>query len=163
MSNREIADVIGVTEAAVRRRLSRAVDAISNYIERGRTFERRAFYALTLWLCGRWVGGATPHVVQAAMVVSAAAVIVAQPPASVRETPELPQAHSVPHPAAPVFNAAPATRDQVAPPRPAPSITDTNPQIPNVGFPAVQIPKVELPSGVPPLPATPPARGVLPI
>jgi DNA-binding Lrp family transcriptional regulator len=163
MSNREIADVIGVTEAAVRRRLSRAVDAISNYIERGRTFGRRAFYALTLWLCGRWVGGATPHVVQAAMVVSAAAVIVAQPPASVRETPELPQAHSVPHPAAPVFNAAPATRDQVAPPRPAPSITDTNPQIPNVGFPAVQIPKVDLPSGVPPLPANPPARGVLPI
>jgi hypothetical protein len=163
MSNREIADVIGVTEAAVRHRLSRAIDAISNYIERGRTFGRRAFYALTLWLCGRWLDAATRHAVQAAVVVSAAAVIVAQPAAPVRETPKLPQLRSVPAPAAPALNAAPATQNRIAPPRPAPSITETKPQIPNVRLPAIRVPKVDLRRPVPPLPANPPAPGVLPI
>jgi hypothetical protein len=166
MSNREIADVIGVTEAAVRRRLSRAVDAISNYIERGRTFGRRAFYALMLWLCGRWVGGATHHAVQAAMVVSAAAVIAAQPAAPVPQTPNIPPAHRAPALAAhaePSAHTPPANQNQVAPPRTAPSITDTKALSPIVRLPALEVPKVDVSRPLPPLPANPPAPGVLPI
>jgi hypothetical protein len=168
MSNREIAEAIGVTEAGVRRRLSRAVDAISDYIERGRTFGRRAFYALTLWLCGRWVDGATHHAVQAVMVLSAAAVIAALPAAPLKERPApvAPKiawpAHSAPTPSAPAANAAPTPQDQVAPPRRAPSITDSKPN-PNVRLPGVEVPKVDVPRLLPPLPAGPPAPAVLPI
>jgi RNA polymerase sigma factor (sigma-70 family) len=169
MSNREIAELIGVTEAAVRRRLSRAVDAISDYIERGRTFGRRAFYALTLWLCGRWVDGATHHAVQAVVVVSAAAVIAAQPAAQVPQTPDIPPAHRAPALAAPdphaepATHASPANQNQVAPPRPTPAITETKPPIPKLRLPVVEVPKVDLPRHVAPLPANPPAPGVLPI
>jgi RNA polymerase sigma factor (sigma-70 family) len=150
LSNREIAENIGMTEATVQRRLRRAIDAISEYIERGRSFGRRAFYALTLWLCGRWVGDAAHQVVQAAAVATASVIIVAQPAAPLKDvTPVYKPAH-MPAAAAP---AAPAANDQVAPPKPIPATPDAKALPQQVPAPPVQIPKVELPVTLPPLPA----------
>ena len=152
LSNREIAQNIGLTEATVQRRLRRAIDAISEYIERGRSFGRRAFYALTLWLCGRWIGDTAHQAVQAAAVLSAAVIIVAQPaaPAGQAAPPPSPiQTRMVAAPGAPV--AAPAaTHNQVAPPKPTPSIPDA--KAPNVVLPQVQPPSVTLPVTPPSIP-----------
>jgi hypothetical protein len=149
LSNREIAENIGMTEATVQRRLRRAIDAISEYIERGRSFGRRAFYALTIWLCGRWIGDAAHQAVQAAAVATAAVIIVAQPAVPLR--PATPPSKPIPVPAA----AAPAARaanDTVAPPQPIPSTRDVKALPQNVPAPVIQAPKVELPVALPPLP-----------
>jgi RNA polymerase sigma factor (sigma-70 family) len=155
LSNREIAENIGMTEATVQRRLRRAIDAISEYIERGRSFGRRAFYALTLWLCGRWIGDTAHQAVQAAAVMSAAVIIVAQPAAPAGHAappPNLIQMHTVAAPGAPVAApAAPATHVQVAPPKPTSSLPDT--KAPNVVLPLIQTPKVDLPIPLPSVPA----------
>jgi RNA polymerase sigma factor (sigma-70 family) len=154
LSNREIAENVGMTEATVQRRLRRAVDAISEYIERGRSFGRRAFYALTLWLCGRWVGDAAHQFVQAAAVATASVIIVAQPAAPPKHL--IPVSKPTPVHAAPA-PAAPAATDQVAPPKPAPSIPDAKALPQRVSAPSVQAPKLELPVTLPPLPAPVPA------
>jgi hypothetical protein len=151
LSNREIAEEIGLTEATVQRRLRRAVDAISEYIERGRTFGRRAFYALTLWLCGRWIGDAAHQALQAAVVVTAAVIIVAQPAAPLLK-PATPASKPTPVHAA-AAPAAPAANDPVAPPKPTPSTPDAKALQQNVPAPPVQAPRVELPVTLPPLPA----------
>jgi len=161
LSNREIAENIGMTEATVQRRLRRAVDAISDYIERGRAFGRRAFYALTIWLCGRWIGDAAHQAVQAAAVMSAAVIIVAQPAAPARPAAPVPAlpSHSMSAPAAPVAApAAPATHNQVAAPKPTPSAPDVKLLPANASLPAVQVPKVDLPVTLPPVPVVPPLK-----
>jgi hypothetical protein len=148
LSNREIAQEIGVTEASVQRRLRRAVDAISEYIERGRSFGRRAFYGLLLWLSGRWVGDATHHVVQAAAVVGVAAVIVAQPVAPARPNAvtgsTLPK-HAIAAPAA-------ARPQAVAPPVPTSTIP-AGQQLPTSSLPKIQVPPLSVPVTGPPPPA----------
>src|SRR5579859_4591022 len=149
LSNREIAEEIGVTEATVQRRLRRAVDAISQYIERGRLFGRRAFYALTLWLCGRWVGDAAHQVVQAAAVATASMIIVTQPAAPL--APTTPALEGLPVHAAAAPSAA-AANDPVAPPKPAPSVEESQAMPQEVSAPAVQVPKVDLPAAFPTLP-----------
>lgn len=143
LSNREIAGEIGLTEATVQRRLRRAVDAISEYIERGRSFGRRAFYALSLWLCGRWIGDAAHQAVQMAAVVTASVIIVAQPAAA-------------PVHAAAAAHTAPAANHPVAPPKPTPTIQDAKNLAPNVAAPLVHVPKVELPATLPSVPVVPP-------
>ena len=156
LSNREIAGEIGLTEATVQRRLRRAVDAISEYIERGRSFGRRAFYALSLWLCGRWIGDAAHQAVQSAAVMTAAVIIVAQPAAPFKPANPASKPTPVHATAAP---AAPAANDRVAPPKPAPSTQDLKALQQTVPVPSVQAPKVELPVTLPPLPApTPPVK-----
>jgi hypothetical protein len=149
LSNREIAENIGMTEATVQRRLRRAIDAISEYIERGRSFGRRAFYALTIWLCGRWIGDAAHQAVQAAAVATAAVIIVAQPAVPLR--PATPPSKPIPVPAA-AAPAAPAANDTVAPPQPIPSTRDVKALPQNVPAPVIQAPHVELPVALPPLP-----------
>lgn len=145
LSNREIAGEIGLTEATVQRRLRRAVDAISEYIERGRSFGRRAFYALSLWLCGRWIGDAAHQAVQTAAVVTASVIIVAQPAMP-------PRPDTLASRPAPVHAAK-------APPKPTPSIEAAKALPQNVSVPAVRAPKVDLPLILPPLPApTPPVK-----
>ncbi len=145
LSNREIAESIGMTQATVQRRLRRAIDAISDYIERGRSFGRRAFYALTIWLCGRWIGDATHQAVQAAAVVSAAAIIVAQPAAPPR--PAAPAPKPIP------VHAARTAPVEVAPRNPTLSITDGKVLQQKVPVPPVQPPKVDLPVTLPQLPS----------
>src|SRR5207244_13506140 len=53
MSNREIADDMRMAEGTVERRLRRALDTISRYIERGRGLSHRLAVALMVWLSGR--------------------------------------------------------------------------------------------------------------
>jgi DNA-binding CsgD family transcriptional regulator len=157
LSNREIAETIGMTEATVQRRLRRAVDAISEYIERGRSFGRRAFYALTIWFCGRWIGDVSHQAAQAAAVIGAAAIIVAQPAATAspdRVVPKPVLVNSVSAPAAPA-----ASRDQVAPPKPTPSVSDVKALQQKVPSPATRVPSVNLPAT---LPTTPPLPVLLP-
>jgi len=156
LSNREIANAVGMTEPTVQRRLRRAVDAISEYIERGRSFGRRAFYALMLWLCGRWIGDAAHQLVQATAVATASVIIVAQPAAPLRPDIVASKATPVHAAAAP---AAPAVYDHVAPPKPTPLTRDAKALPPSVPAPVVHVPKVDLPVTLPPLPApTPPMK-----
>jgi hypothetical protein len=157
LSNREIARSVGMNEATVQRRLSRALDAISDYIERGRSFGRRAFYALMLWLSVRWVGDATHHVVQAAAVMSAATIIAVHPvvPATHGATPGNP----VPKHA--VAGQAPA-QGPAAPSRPSPSLAGAATD--KAKPPSVSVPQINLPVQVPPAPVqVPPAPAKLPL
>lgn len=149
LSNREIAEQIGTTEATVQRRLRHAVAAISEYIERGRSFGRRAFYALAIWFCGRWVGDAAHQAAQSVVVMSAAVIIVAQPtvPLGLDEpSPEPVPVNAVLAPA------APAAHDPVAPSRPTPSLPDVKALPQKVPPPAVHAPKLDLPVTVPSIP-----------
>jgi hypothetical protein len=164
LSNREIAQNIGMTEATVQRRLRRAIDAISEYIERGRSLGRRAFYALTFWLCGRWVGDTAHQAAQAAAVMSAAVIIVAQPAAPAgraAQPPKAIQVHTMVAPGAPIAApAAPVTREQVAPPKPTPSMSDA--KAPALSVPQVPLPKVDAPVTLPTLPPLPTISPLLP-
>jgi RNA polymerase sigma factor (sigma-70 family) len=54
LTNREIAEQLGVGEGAVRRRLRLALAAIGTHIERGLAAGRSATYAVGVWLTGRW-------------------------------------------------------------------------------------------------------------
>jgi len=136
-SNRAIADETGLTEGTVQRRLRRALAAISEHIQHGRTLGRRAMYALTLWLSSRWLTDATNHAVQAAAVAGVTVIILAQPGAPPSSSPAAtPQVKATssgqPHP--------------VIPPVPSPTI----PALAVPQAPAVQVP-IAVPSP-PPLP-----------
>src|SRR5947209_16824438 len=109
-SNREIAEQVGLTEATVQRRLRRALATISDQIQHGRTLGRRAMYALTVWLSGRWLTDSAHHFAQAAVVAGATAIIVAQPATAPVIVPR--DGH-----APPATNAHPVT---VVPPMPSP-------------------------------------------
>jgi RNA polymerase sigma factor (sigma-70 family) len=93
LTNREIAAQLGLTLSGVRRRLRQALATVSEYVEHGREFGRRAAYAFVLWLAGRSLArsGHRPseplgeHLVRAAAVVAAgatAAAVIASHPAS---------------------------------------------------------------------------------
>lgn len=135
-SNRAIADQVGLTEATVQRRLRRALSAISEHIQRGRAVGRKAAYAVMLWLSGRWLSEAPHHFSQAALVVSVAVVVAAQPaaPGNVggSSPPVRTQAAQVHSPA----------RESVPAPAPA-------------ALPPVQTPSVKLPVEPPALPPLP--------
>jgi len=111
LSNREIAFEVGLTEATVQRRLRRALATISEHIQHGRALGRRAMYALTVWLTGRWLSDSAHHFAQAAVVAGATAIIVAQPATAPVIVPR--DGH-----APPATNAHPVT---VMPPMPSPT------------------------------------------
>ncbi len=90
LTNREIAQRLGVGEGSVRRMLRKAMAAVSDHVERGRVAGRRAVYAIAGWLTARAVldgthrsGAAADQVLQAAAAVTvgvvAAAVLVSSP------------------------------------------------------------------------------------
>jgi DNA-directed RNA polymerase specialized sigma24 family protein len=139
-SNREIASRVGMTEGTVQRRLRRALAAISEHLQHGRTRARRAMYALTIWLTGRWLQDSAHHVVQAAVVTSAAVIIVAQPPATVGASLALPAQ-------------SPANITPVVPPIPSPTIPVLPGSAPAVQAPVQEVP-VKVPVTVPALPAS---------
>jgi hypothetical protein len=138
LSNRAIAEEVGLTEGTVQRRLRRALATISEHIQHGRMLGRRAAYAVAIWVSGRWLTDGAHHAVQAVAVAAVTAIIVTQAAPSAR-------------PAAPVT---------VIPPVPSPTIPaamPTSPQhvvrVPDVHAPAPKLP-VALPSvlPLPPLP-----------
>lgn len=154
-SNREIASQVGMTEGTVQRRLRRALSAISEHIQHGRTHARRAMYALTIWLSGRWLQDGAHHAIQVAVVASAAAIIVTQPAVTPGAAPAQP-AHSHSSAGAPVVvpipsSAVPATSGHVVTPVVRPPVVQP---------PAVDLP-VTIPITVPALPS-PPVKVKLP-
>ena len=147
-SNREIASEVGLTEGTVQRRLRRALAAISEHVQHGRTQARRAMYALTIWLSARWLQDGAHHFVQAAVVTTAAVIIVAQQPAT-----------AGPSRALPAQSGAKVTAP-VAPPIPSSAIPGENQRLPAVQPPALSVP-VQVPVSVPALPS-PPVKVKLP-
>jgi len=147
-SNREIAHEVGMTEGTVQRRLRRALSAISEHVQQGRTQARRAFCALTIWLSSRWLQDSAHHAVQVAVVASATLIIVAQPHLDPRAAPVGP---ALSHPSVKV---------PVVPPVPSPT---TPADRGRVAVPAVQAPvqppavsvPLNVPVTVPPLPPLP--------
>jgi DNA-binding CsgD family transcriptional regulator len=91
MSNREIAQGLGITITSVERGLRQALERVSKYVEQGRAAGRRALYGLGLFLGGRWLsdsahqaaGLSTGQLVRAAAFAVAAAtagaVLISQP------------------------------------------------------------------------------------
>ena len=154
LSNAEIAGNLGIGEATVERRLRRALDVISRYIERGRGMGQRVIAAIAVWLTGRWLVDAMHGVAPVGAVVAATVIILADPAPAVsadRHTPASAPSTTmtvvapVPSPTAPVVQAPPATD-------PAPAVEPPAVEPPTVPAPEAQLP-VQLPQlPVPPLP-----------
>lgn len=95
-SNREIARECGMTEAAVASRLRRALDFISERIQRGGVALRRAAYAVAGWFGARSLSDLLHHAAAASAVAAVAMVVVASGPAPPPGPPQPlvpPQAH----------------------------------------------------------------------
>jgi DNA-binding CsgD family transcriptional regulator len=58
LSNREIAQGLGITLSSVERGLRHAIARVSEQAERGRTAGRKAIYALAMFMGGRWLSEA---------------------------------------------------------------------------------------------------------
>lgn len=132
LTNREIAEQLGVGEGAVRRRLRLALAAIGTRVERGLDAGRKATYAVGVWLTGRWFVDllrrihlpASEQVAQGVVVLAAgvvaASVLAGHPPSPAQltrvdgstggavtapstGTPSAPGANSLPVPAPPAL------------------------------------------------------------
>jgi len=58
LSNREIAQDLGMTASSVERGLRQAIARVSEHVERGRAAGRRVIYAIAMFLGGRWLSEA---------------------------------------------------------------------------------------------------------
>jgi hypothetical protein len=82
LSNREIAQGLGITLSSVERGLRQAIASVSEHVERGRNAGRRALYALSIFLGGRWLSDAHRAVKVGTVVLvtaSAGAILSVQP------------------------------------------------------------------------------------
>jgi sigma-70-like protein len=109
LTNREIAQQLGLSVGGVRRRLNESLAIVTGYLERGRSIGRRAMHGLVGWFYWRPLGGvverghgpALDQVLQAgvvaAMTVAAAALLVTHqaPPANVTHPHKAPRVASV--------------------------------------------------------------------
>ncbi len=160
LSNREIADNMRMAEGTVERRLRRALDTISRYIERGRGLGHRLAVALMVWLSGRLLSELAQSWAQVGAVAAATVIILAQPAAPARAVQGDPHARP----------STPSTTMTVVPPVPSPTIPATGQSVapPTVGGPAatvpvpsVQLPGVTLPVPLPTVPALPVKKKIL--
>jgi DNA-binding CsgD family transcriptional regulator len=163
MTNREIADRLGVPVGGVRHRLRRALATAGEYVDRGRATGQKVMLGLMAFLCGRSfadrvAGVGTEHIVRAAMVVAAgvtagAVLGISQAPA--RATPIEPAHQPSVQGAIP---AAAATRPQTS------VASDTANQV--SGVPSVPV-KVAVSAPSPPIdvsiPVAVPTQASLPI
>ena len=92
-SNRQIAREVGVREWTVKRRLTRALHALSEHLEYGRAIGRRVVYAILLFLSGKWLSDVAQNTWQAAAVAGVAVVIATGPTPSPATTTAPPQSH----------------------------------------------------------------------
>jgi RNA polymerase sigma factor (sigma-70 family) len=158
LSNRQLASQFGSTESTVQRRLRQALEKVSEHVERGRSTGRRLLVALGVWLSGRWLGDAMHHVVQAGVVLGAAAAIAAQPAPAVGSAPHAINREPATAMAAPADPAAsaPAVRAHKWPALPAGSVVaPALPQLPAVAIQAAHVgvfPALRLPAVLPPVP-----------
>jgi DNA-binding CsgD family transcriptional regulator len=168
LSNREIAQGLGITLSSVERGLRQAIARISEQVERGRSAGRKVIYALAVFLGGRWLsqahvatGMSTPQWVKAGTLVLATAAAGAM--LAAHSASPAPRAH-IDQASVPVVVSAPT--DQVLPQQggsmrhpteiAAQPANVTVPSVPEVQVvpPAVAVPTVTLPVQitVPPLP-----------
>jgi hypothetical protein len=173
LTNREIAEHLGVGEAAVKTMLQVALTTVSTHVERGKTTTRKLIYFLAIWIGGRrlidffrHLPPAMDQVAQASVVVAAgvltASVLISHSPAPAQLTqadrgrlgvaapaaaPAIPLPNS---PIGPITGTVPTTLPSV-PPLPSPS-TPVNVSVPPVTIPT---PPAALPT--PPSLPTPPA------
>jgi hypothetical protein len=151
LSNLEIATNLGIGEATVERRLRRALDVISRFIERGRGIGQRVIAALAVWVSGRWLSDAMHNIAPMGAVAAATAIILVGPSAS---SDQQAPAHAptpttnvttvvppVPSPTSPVTQPPAAAVPQVpaVPPLQTPDTTQLPVQVPEVGVPAVPV------------------------
>ena len=165
LTNREIAGHLDLAEGTVERRLRKAIDVISRYIQRGRGIGQRVLATLAVWLSGRWINDAIQQAAPAGAAAVAAAAILLVPADIAVPSPQ--QASS-----------PPATTNTVAPPVPTPTVPLTPrsyvpeaptavapvaPVIPQqVAPPPVQAPQLpQVPVTLPPVPKLPKLRKVL--
>jgi len=141
LSNREIAQHLGLSVGGVQRRLRQALARVSEHIEHGRAGGRRAFIALMGWLAARQL----MHAFKLATVTVAVSVIAIQPaPPAVQSPPATTRVHSATYTDGP---AAPAR-----PPAGAPTRTPVTADEKAAGL-VKAVPA--LPVKLPPLPAPP--------
>jgi len=167
LTNREIAEQLGVGEGAVRRRLRLALAAIGTRVERGLDAGRKATYTVGVWLTGRWFVDllrrihlpASEQVAQGVVVLAAgvvaASVLASHPPSPAQltrvdgSTGGAVTAPSTGTPTAPGANSLPV---------PAPPALPTS--LPaGVKVPAVPLP-ITLPTPTPILPTPPTLPGI---
>jgi len=152
MTNREIARNLDLGEATVERRLRRAIDVISRYIERGRGLGQRVLASVAVWLTGRWVSDTFQHAAPATVVGAAAAVLLVQ--AAPAQAPAPPVTYQIEQPApSPTLPAIPRSSVPETPTAVAP----VAPVLPQASPPSVSLPQVNLP----PVPRLPKLKDVL--
>ena len=174
MTNREIAINLDIAEATVERRLRKAIDAISRYIERGRGLGQRVLATLAVWVSGRWLHDALQHAAPATVVAAAAAVLLVQTgtPAGTRHPHQATAPAATQKVEAPVPSpAVPMTPRRYVPEAPT-AVAPVAPVIPGVAPPPVQVPPVQArqvqvppvqppPVNLPPVPKLPKVKDVL--
>ncbi len=159
LTNREIAQGLGITLNSVERGLRQAIARVSEHVQRGRAAGRKAIYAVAMFLGGRWLseahqaaGTSAPQWVKAGTLLvataAAGAVLAAHPVPPPLRAP-------VDHAIAPAVLSAPS--DYVLPPDGAPinraaeraadSAKATAPTIPGIQVApsSVALPSVTLP------------------
>jgi len=172
MSNQAIADEMGLKPATVERRLRRAIEVISDYVQRGRGLGQRALAGLLAVFAGRWLHDTALSAAQATAMAGVAMVLIAQPappsvaPAdrvdgpAVQSAAPAPVVPPIPSPAPPGMPAG-----TVAPaPAPAVDAAPAVPQAPVTALTQVQLPAapVAVPVALPPLPVHPAAPPLQP-
>ena len=172
LTNRQIAQGLGITLSSVERGLREAIARVSEYVERGKGVGRKAIYAIGLFLAGRQLLKAGALVVA---TVAAGAVVSAQPalpatvvpveratvPAVTSLQPYVPVQHYIVDVAQTTNAAVVRAASQSIQ---AGGLTVTTPKIdlPAVKLPAVNLPSVSLPPvNLPPLPIPPILHGLL--
>jgi DNA-binding CsgD family transcriptional regulator len=186
LSNREIAQGLGITLGSVERGLRQAIARISEHVERGRTAGRRAIYALAMFVGGRWLSeahqaagiGAQRWVKAGALLLATATAgaVLATHPASPAPSAHIEQA-SVPVVASgPTDQALPRqigsmrhATESVAEPAnvTAPSVPEITVAPPPVAMPTltlpvdVTVPPLPVHITAPPLPVPPVIHGLL--
>lgn len=168
LSNREIAQGLGITLGSVERGLRQAIARVSAYVEHGRAAGRRAMYGLALFLSGRWLtdsahqaaaGPTTVDLVRAGAlavaVATAGAILISQPASPV----QLPGADAGVTPA--ISSAQPITVLQIQAVQiphltvmaveKARSEAAKSVAAPVVTLPVITLPEVKLPKAVEPI------------
>jgi DNA-binding CsgD family transcriptional regulator len=170
LSNREIAQDLGITIGSVERGLRQAVARVSEHVERGRAAGRRAIYAIAMLLGGRRLGEAHQAAgAHAQQLVRAGALVLATATAGAAMLavhPALPaQPAHVDRPGVAVA----AAGGSVVLPREAPAVQAVTVEPPagaaiEVAVPTPAVPQVKLPPAevnLPPLPVVSLRHGLL--
>jgi RNA polymerase sigma factor (sigma-70 family) len=165
LSNREIAQHLGLSEGGVQRRLRQAVARVSDFVEHGRTVGRRAVMGLLAWVAGRHVVQAIQrapaididHLIRTAAVLATG--VVAASALAVQPAPPARPYVAAPHATTAVRSSATDTRVQPDAPPPAGSQRPILAPVPAAQAAVERSLQIKLPAlhtpAIPPLPELP--------